>query len=57
MDKDAKDLREAERKFQGVCPFCGEDDFDLGGLKFHLVNGWCPIYELVPTFERIFARR
>lgn len=27
-----------------VCPFCKEDDFDLIGLKMHLVNGWCEKY-------------
>ncbi len=26
-----------------VCPFCGEGDFDLVGLKMHLLNDeWCP---------------
>lgn len=24
-----------------VCPFCGEGDFDLIGLKMHLNMGWC----------------
>lgn len=24
-----------------TCPFCGEDDFDLFGLKLHLLNNWC----------------
>jgi hypothetical protein len=23
------------------CPFCGEHDFDLIGLKMHLQRGWC----------------
>lgn len=26
------------------CPFCGEDDFDLLGLKHHLSYGWCDVY-------------
>lgn len=26
-----------------ICPFCGEDDFDLIGLKHHL-NTYCTIY-------------
>lgn len=26
------------------CPFCGEDDFDLLGLQFHLQRGWCEVY-------------
>jgi hypothetical protein len=28
-----------------VCPFCGEDDFDLIGLKFHhLLAGHCDVW-------------
>ncbi len=23
------------------CPWCGEEDFDLYGLKLHILNGWC----------------
>lgn len=26
------------------CPFCGEDDFDLWGLKMHLIR-WCDVYD------------
>ena len=26
------------------CPFCGEDDFDLFGLKIHIEMGWCDVY-------------
>jgi len=29
------------------CPFCGEDDFDLFGLKIHLLNGWCEIFNSI----------
>jgi len=28
-----------------ACPFCREDDFDLIGLKFHLLQGHCPEFE------------
>ena len=24
-----------------ICPFCNEKDFDLIGLKAHLLRGWC----------------
>lgn len=24
-----------------VCPFCNEQDFDLIGLKIHLIKGYC----------------
>lgn len=27
-----------------TCPFCGEKDFDLLGLKNHLIRGWCDVY-------------
>ena len=23
------------------CPFCGEEDFDLSGLRLHLLSRWC----------------
>ncbi|MBE3142914.1 MAG: hypothetical protein IMZ61_03205 [Planctomycetes bacterium] len=29
-----------------ACPFCGERDFDLAGLKFHLHN-YCEVYKEV----------
>jgi len=28
------------------CPFCKEDDFDLIGLKGHLLNGRCEVFNL-----------
>ena len=28
------------------CPFCGEKDFDLIGLKIHLLRGWCDVFEV-----------
>ena len=38
-----------------VCPFCGEDDFDLIGLKAHLMRGWCEVFEVTirPEEERL----
>ena len=36
------------------CPFCGESDFDLVGLKSHLQNGDCEGYENTETLVRIF---
>ncbi len=26
------------------CPFCEEGDFDKVGLKKHIINGWCEIF-------------
>lgn len=36
------------------CPFCGEDDFDLIGLKAHFMRGWCEPFEATirPEEER-----
>lgn len=36
-----------------TCPFCGEDDFDLIGLKNHFLAGYCDTFndvESIPTF-------
>lgn len=27
-----------------LCPFCGEPDMDLVGLKMHLTRGWCEAF-------------
>lgn len=27
------------------CPFCKETEFDLIGLKHHLISNCCPIFE------------
>jgi hypothetical protein len=27
-----------------TCPFCGEGDFDLIGLKAHFLRGWCDAF-------------
>jgi hypothetical protein len=32
-----------------TCPFCGETDFDLIGLKIHFTRGWCEVYDNVDT--------
>lgn len=33
------------------CPFCNEDDFDLVGLKHHLISGHCEVYEVTISNE------
>ena len=33
------------------CPFCGEDDFDLIGLKTHLTSNFCEDFKNVKTIE------
>ena len=39
-----------------ICPFCGESDFDLVGLKNHLQK-YCIIYSEMPTVEEDLAQR
>lgn len=36
-----------------ICSFCGEKDFDLIGLKSHLVNGDCKVFNDTEDLERI----
>lgn len=31
-----------------ACPFCGEDEFDLIGLKIHYTRGYCDVFEETP---------
>ena len=33
------------KQIETVCPFCKEDDFDLIGLRTHIVNSWCPAFD------------
>lgn len=33
-----------------TCPFCNEKDFDLIGLKFHLTQEHCEIFETTPLW-------
>ena len=35
-----------KQKFK-QCPFCGEEDFDLIGLKIHLEDGICEVYKKI----------
>ncbi|WP_147018418.1 hypothetical protein [Methylorubrum extorquens] len=35
------------------CPFCGEDGFDLYGLKTHINMGWCEPFEAISDADRL----
>ncbi len=40
-----------------ICPFCGEGEFDLPGLKFHYERGHCDVYAQtidIPHVNSIF---
>jgi hypothetical protein len=39
----------SDYQFLIKCPFCGEDEFDLIGLKIHLLNHCEEFKELEPT--------
>jgi hypothetical protein len=40
-----------------TCPFCGDDNFDLIGLKAHFLRGWCePFNETIRPEEERFDR-
>ena len=38
-----------------ACPFCGEDDFDLVGLKYHL-GRYCTAYADTETAQQEYER-
>jgi hypothetical protein len=53
----ARDAKELRRLLVSgcttiVCPFCKENDFDLGGLKTHLEHGDCQPYNTTETYRR-----
>lgn len=33
------------------CPFCRESDFDLIGLKLHILNGWYEVFNELETVD------
>ena len=37
-----------------ICPFCKETDFDLIGLKSHLLHGDCEIFNKTEDNVRLF---
>ncbi len=43
-----------EEKPNVSCPFCGEEDFDLIGLKYHLTN-YCEVYKETEVLPCLFG--
>lgn len=41
---------------ESACPFCGERDFDLPGLKLHINAGWCEQFNDTEDLMRIAGR-
>lgn len=40
-----------------ICPFCGEGNFDLIGLRAHYMHERCPVFEQTDTLTEDFERR
>lgn len=38
-------LTEVQEWTAVACPFCGEDGFDITGLRYHLKRGYCDQFE------------
>ena len=53
MDSKKKKAPDVKKLVQ--CPFCEEEDFDLEGLKGHLVYRDCEAQEAVPLRARLFG--
>lgn len=50
MDKELfEDVKNIPIKCETQCPFCGEKEFDMHGLKYHIENH-CEVY---PDAEEI----
>lgn len=39
------------------CPWCGDDGFDLIGLKAHIQKNDCPVFESTWTLAQEYAER
>ena len=39
------------------CPFCKEDDFDLIGLKGHLIQGRCKEFNVIEIRTSLFGQQ
>jgi endogenous inhibitor of DNA gyrase (YacG/DUF329 family) len=48
------DCGEVDENQSVNCPFCGMADFDLVGLKSHLVHGDCENFDSIKNVIRIF---
>jgi hypothetical protein len=53
--KNIEDIKNSYDEGNGVCPFCGEEGFDLIGLKGHLENGSCEKYNELEYNRSIFS--
>lgn len=40
-----------------ACPFCTDTDFDMPGLKHHLLRGYCEVFESTPSLDDAVAER
>ncbi len=40
-----------------TCPFCKEGEFDLIGLRHHLMCGYCQVFEATLTVDQAREQR
>lgn len=45
-------LDRTEKLISISCPFCGEEDYNLPGLKKHFSDGWCNEFSTNSKEER-----
>ena len=50
----AREVRKSLNTDLISCPFCNERDFDLVGLKSHLMHGDCELFNGLENTERLF---
>lgn len=53
IEKDTNKISEPSNTLL-VCPFCKETNFDAPGLKSHLTQGDCEIFNNTETIKRIW---
>ena len=52
-----REKTEQSQEFLSIdCPWCNEHDFDLMGLKSHLLNGDCEPFNHLPILTRMFCK-
>lgn len=50
-------MSEEQKPAAVVCPFCGESDFDLVGLKMHLTLVGCEQYENLDVYKELQSEK
>jgi len=48
-------MTDEEKQSHITCPFCGEEDFDLIGLKDHLLSSHCEVFNHTDNLTNMFV--